>query len=76
MQNKHLLTERQTEVMELLSQGYKIRAVAKKLIVEESTIKTHLQQIYNRFGILSEGIYDSKILAINKYNKMKAEGIK
>lgn len=65
------LTKRQNEVMKLLSQGYKIKAIANKLSVKTTTIKTHIMQIYNRFGISNTNELDVRILAINKYRQYK-----
>lgn len=45
------ITEREQEVLSLLSQGYSNREIAKRLYVCESTIKTHLSNIYKKLGV-------------------------
>lgn len=45
------ITRREREIIELQLQGYRIRDIAARLYIAESTVKGHLTQIYNKFGI-------------------------
>jgi DNA-binding CsgD family transcriptional regulator len=45
------ITGREREVVELLLQGFRIRDMADRLSIAESTVKGHLTQVYNKLGI-------------------------
>ncbi len=45
------ITDREREVVELLLQGFRIRDMADRLSIAESTVKGHLTQVYNKLGI-------------------------
>lgn len=45
------ITGREQEVVELLLQGCRIRDMAERLSIAESTVKGHLTQVYNKLGI-------------------------
>jgi DNA-binding LacI/PurR family transcriptional regulator/DNA-binding CsgD family transcriptional regulator len=45
------ITGREQEVVELLLQGFRIRDMADRLSIAESTVKGHLTQVYNKLGI-------------------------
>lgn len=45
------LTERETEVLDLLYEGRSIPYISQKLLVSTSTVKTHVQSIYRKFGV-------------------------
>ena len=58
LQYKHIvvpyrtnLTDRENEVMEMFSQGYKYTYIAKKMGVSFTTIKTHLKNIRSKLLI-------------------------
>jgi len=44
------LSPREREVLELLSQGLGVAAIARKLYISESTAKTHISKIYDKLG--------------------------
>ena len=44
------LTQRETEVLQLLKEGHSIQQVAKRLYLSESTVKTHVAKLYNKLG--------------------------
>ena len=46
-----LLTERESEIVQLVSQGLPNRAVAGALGVQEGTIKLHLHKINRKLGV-------------------------
>ncbi len=45
---KLTLTERETEVLDLLKEGLSVSAVAKRLYISESTAKTHIAKLYSK----------------------------
>ncbi len=45
------LTEKETEVVKLLLQGYTYKAVAENLFISENTIKFHIKNIYQKLNI-------------------------
>ena len=47
----HGLTERETEVLELLAEGKSLSGVASELIIAEGTAKAHTRHIYEKLGI-------------------------
>jgi two-component system, NarL family, nitrate/nitrite response regulator NarL len=48
---KNTLTKRETDVVRLVSQGLSNKTVAKKLGIEEGTVKIHLYKTYRKLGI-------------------------
>ena len=44
------LTHREREILELLSDGLAIPAIAKQLFISESTAKTHVSRVYEKLG--------------------------
>lgn len=45
------LTEREREITSFLLRGYTYRLIAKELFISESTVKTHIQNIYYKFDV-------------------------
>jgi DNA-binding NarL/FixJ family response regulator len=45
------LTQRESEVLELLVAGLSNKAVASKLVVSEDTVKTHIRGLYRKLGV-------------------------
>ncbi|WP_340538672.1 response regulator transcription factor [Nocardioides sp. GXZ039] len=46
-----VITEREVEVLELLSEGLGNRELARALLVSEATVKSHLSHIYTKLGV-------------------------
>lgn len=47
------LTERETEVLEYVARGESNKIIAHELDITERTVKAHLDNIYNKFGVNS-----------------------
>ena len=45
------LTQRESEVLELLVKGHSNRAIATRLVLGEETIKTHVRGVYRKLGV-------------------------
>ncbi|MFC7220163.1 response regulator [Streptomyces polyrhachis] len=45
------LTQRESEVLELLVSGHSNKAVAGRLVVSEDTVKTHIRGLYRKLGV-------------------------
>lgn len=46
-----VLTDREVEILELLARGLANKQLAKRLLVSEATIKSHLSHIYTKLGV-------------------------
>ena len=55
------LSEREQEVLSLLAEGYRNKEVADKLQITNSTVKSHIYNIYQKLHVTS------KVEAINKF---------
>jgi LuxR family transcriptional regulator, maltose regulon positive regulatory protein len=47
------LSRREIEILRLIKSGMSNRLIAKALTVEESTIKTHINNLYSKLGVQS-----------------------
>ncbi len=45
------LSEREKEIIRLIMKGYTYKLIAKELYISESTVKTHIQNIYTKLNI-------------------------
>ncbi len=49
--NLELLTEREAEVLKYLCDGYNYKRVAQKLFISESTVKTHINNVFTKLKV-------------------------
>jgi DNA-binding CsgD family transcriptional regulator len=49
--NASELTQREREIVTLLLKGYTYRLIAQELFISESTVKTHMQNIYFKLNV-------------------------
>ena len=45
------LTGRENEVLDLLTQGINYKSIAQKLIISETTVKTHVNNIFQKLQV-------------------------
>lgn len=45
------LTQRESEILELVVNGLSNRAIAAKLVIGDETVKTHLSSIYRKLAV-------------------------
>jgi DNA-binding NarL/FixJ family response regulator len=46
-----VLTPRETEIVRMVAQGLRNKVIAERLSISEGTVKVHLHNIYDKFGI-------------------------
>lgn len=51
---EHGLSQRQTEVLDLLVHGYDVPSIAKKLFISENTVRTHTKKVYALLDVHSK----------------------
>jgi DNA-binding NarL/FixJ family response regulator len=56
----HLLTKRETEILSLLSKGFRNREIAEKIFITTETVRKHLNNIYQKLHV------QSRMEAVNK----------
>jgi DNA-binding NarL/FixJ family response regulator len=47
------LTDREVEILRFAARGQSRREIAQRLVVSESTVRTHLEHIYQKCGVSS-----------------------
>ncbi len=47
------LSERETQILQLLSEGYLYKEIADKLVISYSTVRTHIERIYEKLHVQS-----------------------
>ena len=67
------LTQREEEVLELLTQGITYKGVAAKLFISETTVKTHVNNIFQKLQVREKT--QAVLYAINKGFKPKTKKI-
>lgn len=51
VETAQVLTARETEIVQLIAQGHRNRAVAERLKISDGTVKIHLHNIYKKLGV-------------------------
>jgi two-component system, NarL family, nitrate/nitrite response regulator NarL len=49
--DKRLLSDRETQVIQLVTQGYRNKEMGEKLFISEQTVKNHLHNIFDKLGV-------------------------
>jgi DNA-binding NarL/FixJ family response regulator len=58
------LTPRELEVLRMAAQGLSRRRIAEQLVVSETTIKTHFENVYAKFGVTDRASAVAKVLRL------------
>ena len=67
--NKHdELSPREREVLEHLAAGYRYKDIGDKLYISISTVRSHIQKIYDKLHV------NNRTEALNKYNDKSGNG--
>ncbi len=59
-QSRDLLSQREQEILEHLSRGYRYKEIADRLFLSPETVRTHIRNIYSKLQV------DNRMEAINK----------
>jgi DNA-binding NarL/FixJ family response regulator len=65
---QHGLTSREADVAELAARGYSVLNLSSRLAVAESTIRSHLKQIYRKLGVASRAELAARLFAARAGN--------
>ncbi|WP_261555675.1 response regulator transcription factor [Frankia tisae] len=63
----HMLSERERAVLELVAQGWSNANVAKRLVLAERTVETHMRAIFQKLRITDTGNTHRRVLAVVAY---------
>ncbi len=64
------LTNRENQIMTLISQGYSINEIAKILFLSPVTVRTHLNNSYGKLECSNFGRYETRVVGILNYLKL------
>lgn len=53
---RYSLTERENDVMKYVAKGYDNKQICDKLFISETTLKTHLRNLYKKFSVSNKNI--------------------
>ena len=51
LREKPLITDREKEIVQLVTQGFRNREIGEKLFISEQTVKNHLHNIFDKLGV-------------------------
>ena len=63
LMQKFDLTQRESEVLRLFMEGLTVKQIAEHEVVSESTVKTHLSNVYPKLGVSTRKEAQKKIQA-------------
>lgn len=61
------LTERETQVLQLVAQGHSNTAISGTLGLSERTVETHMRSIFSKLGLLDDGTTHRRVRAVITY---------
>lgn len=64
------LTSREAEVLHLAARGLTSGAIADKLGISKSTVRSHLSAVYGKLGIKGDETWNARVLAVNKARRL------
>ncbi|WP_433200200.1 response regulator [Dactylosporangium sp. CS-047395] len=65
------LTDRQTDVVELMADGLSNSAIAARLGINDRTVETHTRAVYRALGIEDERDTHQRVLAVLMYQRLR-----
>ena len=69
LKDNHVITQpltiRETDILNLLVNGFKNKEISEKLFISENTVKSHIRNIYNKAEVKNRIELKNKILNIN-----------
>jgi DNA-binding NarL/FixJ family response regulator len=68
------LTERESEVLELVAQGHSNTAIGTALTMSERTEETHMRSIFGKLGLLDDGATHRRVRAVVAYLESGGSG--
>ncbi|MDR1852904.1 MAG: response regulator transcription factor [Propionibacteriaceae bacterium] len=71
---EHGLSARETEILQLVSEGCGNDEIAAELQISPQTVKTHMYHIFNKLGVNSRGAAAALWLGVGKSDPKKAVG--
>ena len=60
------LTQRETEVLKLITMGFDNTEISRKMYISTHTVKAHIEHIYSKLGV------HNRLQAVIKYLKQKS----
>lgn len=63
------LTNRENQIMALISQGYSINEVAKILFIDDKTVRSHLHNAYGKLECFNLERVETRVVGILNYLK-------
>ena len=73
MAREHGLTERQTEIFDMLSRGRNAKYITQRLYLSEGTVKKYIFQIYKEMGVHTQQDLITRVLEVDLTPKAGAE---
>jgi DNA-binding NarL/FixJ family response regulator len=61
------LTQRETEVLRLMAEGYTNSAIAQRLSVSERTVESHVNNIFSKLGLTAEATHNPRVMAVRLF---------
>lgn len=58
------LTKRETEVLQLMAEGYTNISIANKLSISERTVESHVNNIFSKLNLTSEARRNPRVMAV------------
>ena len=69
----YALTERESEVFSMLARGYRQKEIQEKLVVSQSTVHSHVTNIYSKLGVHSQTELASLVKSTSEASSKESE---